>query len=98
MKKKDLATTTGIDFDLFGRSCDSESDAAEALMGFSKKLEALGFIISDLCFQEEHGSSESLSTYGEELGGIIMDYSNHIYRIAEKVFYPIARERDCPGA
>ena len=56
-------------------------DAIEDMMGYARKLKALGAFWSALSWhenREDGGDTEALNNYGEAMGEVIMDYSGAI--------------------
>ncbi len=79
-------------------------DVREDLDGWSRKLGALGNLISALAWHEKKGGSESLCSEGEILGSIIHDYAHAIEltidqesgvlsNIDEGIAFPLARHQ-----
>ncbi|MBU4316310.1 MAG: hypothetical protein KKF30_03450 [Proteobacteria bacterium] len=68
-----------------------ENDFAEALLGFSDKIQCLGSLISDLGWEACNKGTQTLETHGEGLGNIICDYSRVSKKIVEDIVLPLVR-------
>ena len=86
----------------------SSGDVWEDLDDWSRKLGALGKMISALAWHEKDGGSESLCSEGELLGGIIYDYAQAIRLTMDQehellgdfdqsIVFPLARHQSAYG-
>jgi hypothetical protein len=64
------------------------TDTAEDLLGWARRLGAIGYVISSIASHEDPGQVLTGET-GEYLGHIISDYAGAVLEVAETAYWPI---------
>jgi len=77
---------------------ESSSFKADDLMGYCRRIDALGHAISTLGFYENKNGSETLTGYGEELGMIVADYAKTINKALDGAYRVLNEFFECDGS